>query len=244
MERLYGYFKKMNYEQRITLVIRLLLVAAIVYFLTSFGSDGVARGFAQANSSDAEILFLMVLSLLLTFSFDYLEKRHNIRIPHIISTLTLIIIFCALFLGEIMDVYSAFWWWDDMLHMISSVLLGFAGLLLIYFLNSRFSMNLSPILVALFTLTFAVFIGVAWEIFEFIMDYFKGSNMQRWTAPEGIILLGKEYQGLGLRDTMSDLILNVFGGLIAGGYAFYLFKNEKRKALKMMRETFGESSSK
>ena len=239
MKRFFAHLKKTNYEQRITYIIRGLLIISAVYFLASFGADGVARGFEQANSSDAEILFLIGLSFLLTFSFEYLEKKHNIKIPHMISTLSIIVIFCALFLGEIMDAYSAFWWWDDLLHAISGVLLGLAGFLLVYYFNSRFSMNLSPVFVALFVVAFSVLIGVLWEMFEFTMDYFKGSNMQRWTAPEDVILLGKEYQGLGLRDTMSDLIVDLVGGVLAGGYAFYLFGKEKRKALKMMRETFG-----
>lgn len=238
MKRIFSFFSNIKPQKRITYLIRLLLIAAILYSLASFVADGFTHGFKGMSSSDGEIVFLMILSLALTFSFDFLEKKRNIRIPHIISTTSIVFIFCGLFLGEVMDLYTAFWWWDDLLHTISGVLLGLAGFLLVYYFNSKFSMNLSPVFVALFVVAFAVLIGVMWEIFEFTMDIFKGSNMQRWTAPDSTWLLGKNYQGLGLRDTMSDLIVDLIGGLVAGGYAFYLFGHEKRKALKIMRETF------
>jgi len=228
-------------EKRITYLIRAVLAFAAVYFLLLFGADVITSGFEQTISSYGEILFLTILTLLLTFSFDYLENKHSVFIPHIISTTSVVFIFCAIYLGSAADFYNAFWWWDDMLHMLSGTILGLVGFVLIYYLNSRFSMRLSPIFVALFALTFAVFMGVIWEIFEFTMDAISGSNTQRWAEPANGFLIGKDYQCWGLRDTMSDLIVDIFGGILASSYAFYLFKNENKRSLKMMRDTFGDS---
>lgn len=239
MKKIATYLRSIKPDKYITYAIRFFLIAALAYFLTDYIGDSLAHGLAWPSSTEAEIWFVTLLTLGLTFTFDFLESRQNIRIPHIISSTSVVFIFCGLYLGEVADFYTAFWWWDDMLHILSGIILGLVGFLLIYFLNSRFSMNLSPVFVGLFALTFAVFLGVMWEIFEFVADAVRGSNMQRWSAPDDVVLIGREYQGLGLRDTMSDLIVDVIGGLLAGVYAFYLYSQEKTKALRIMRWTFG-----
>ncbi len=244
MKQLVKYLKSIKPDKYTTYAIRFFLIVALVYFLIGYISDSLAHGFGWPSGGDAEIWFVTLLTLGLTFTFDFLESRQNVRIPHIISSTSVVFIFCGLFLGEVADFYTAFWWWDDMLHILSGVILGLVGFLLIYFLNSRFSMNLSPVFVGLFALTFAVFLGVVWEIFEFVADALRGSNMQRWTAPDDVVLIGRDYQGLGLRDTMSDLIVDLFGGLLAGAYAFYLYSQEKRRALGIMRRTFGRNKDK
>jgi hypothetical protein len=55
---------------------------------------------------------------------------------------------------------------------------------------------------------FAVFIGVVWEIFEFIVDKFTTANMQS--------------RETGVDDTMHDLIVDTVGAVIvaAMGYAY------------------------
>ena len=56
----------------------------------------------------------------------------------------------------------------------------------------------------MFALTFAVFISVAWEFYEFTMDRLYGYTLQRsFILAEG-----------GLVDTMLDLILSGAGALI------------------------------
>ena len=57
-------------------------------------------------------------------------------------------------------------------------------------------------------------VGATWEIFEFTMDAGLGMNMQK----------------SGLSDTMGDLILNAFGGLIAS-VTGYLYLRESSAGL-------------
>jgi hypothetical protein len=72
------------------------------------------------------------------------------------------------------------------------------------------------------------------------MDVYFGTAMQKWDLPEETSLIGRPYQGSGLRDTMSDLILGSAGALVTSFISYFLYKNEKRKTLKWMMEVFPE----
>ena len=61
-----------------------------------------------------------------------------------------------------------------------------------------------PAFVALFAFFFAVAVGAVWEVFEFGMDRFFGTDMQPATA----------YDPSGLTDTIDDLIVDTIGAAI------------------------------
>jgi hypothetical protein len=128
------------------------------------------------------------------------------------------------------------------LHALSGVIIGFIGFIAIYKINGKYSMNISPLLVAVFSFTFAITIGVFWEIFEFVLDVFFETTLQSWDLPETEILMGASYQGSGLRDTMSDLIVNSMGALLTSFICYFLYKKEKKKTLQMMREIFPDEA--
>lgn len=145
----------------------------------------------------------------------------------------------ALVAGEVFGAYGKFWWWDDMLHTVSGVIVGLIGFLAVYFFNARYNMHISPLFVAVFAFTFAITVGVLWEVFEFTMDALFGLYMQRWNLPADAMLIGREYQGSGLRDTMSDLIVAGIGSLAAAVFAHYAYKHEKPTSLSVMRRIVG-----
>lgn len=128
-----------------------------------------------------------------------MERQFKVTIPAEFELLAILFIFASLFLGEVRGYYLRFWWWDVVLHIGSGLLLGLVGFLLVYVLNQtdRISLHLKPSFVALFAFTFAMTGGAVWEIFEFGVDSFFGTNMQK----------------SGLRDTMWDLIVDAFGAL-------------------------------
>lgn len=156
----------------------------------------------------------------------------------LIISLVIFVVF-ALVAGEIFKAYDAFWWWDDMLHTASGIIVGLVGFLAVYFFNARYNMHISPLFVGVFAFTFAMTVGVLWEVFEFSMDAFFGLYMQRWNLPPDAVLIGREYQGSGLRDTMSDLIVAGVGALFAAVFAHYAYKHEKPTSLGVMRRLFG-----
>jgi uncharacterized membrane protein YjdF len=152
--------------------------------------------------------------LLLTALPMLILRRLEICIPPEFELLTIGFIFAALFLGETQDFYGRFWWWDLALHTTSGALLGILGFLLVYVLNEtpRLDMHMQPGFVAFFAFCFALTIGALWEVFEFAMDRFAGTNMQN-------SFLGDPS---GLTDTMWDLVVDALGAL-AIALAGYLY---------------------
>ena len=63
----------------------------------------------------------------------------------------------------------------------------------------------------IFILSFSIAVAGIWEIAEFSMDRFTGSNLQHW-LDTGVI------------DTMEDIICGTLGGLV-----FALFKAKRKK---------------
>lgn len=141
-------------------------------------------------------------------------KRFDVFIPPEFELLAIGFVFASLFLGEVRGYYERFWWWDIALHAASGFLLGITGFLLVHVLNEikHIEMHMKPGFVAFFAFLFAVGMGAIWEIFEFGMDHFLGTNMQKE-------MLGDPS---GLTDTMFDLIVDTLGALIISilGYGY------------------------
>ena len=58
-------------------------------------------------------------------------------------------IFLALIAGEWWNAYTTFWWWDDMVHAMSGLVMGMLGMVTFFFINDRPSERIKPAFVAL-----------------------------------------------------------------------------------------------
>lgn len=143
----------------------------------------------------------------LTFIPAILEHQLSVHLPIEFTLLTTAFLYASFVLGEVGDFYARFWWWDLMLHSLSSLTIGIIGFLMIYVFYMTNRISIEPVYVAIITLCLAITTGTMWEIFEFTMDWFFHFNMQK----------------SGLVDTMTDLIVNAVGSFIAAilGY-FYV----------------------
>lgn len=157
---------------------------------------------------------------------------------HVLIAVILAFIAAAILLGEMMNAYDAFWWWDDMLHGSSGLIFGLVGLFILFAVNKRTDMRVNPFFVAMFVTCFAMAMGVLWEIYEFTLDVAFKTTMQQWNMGPQAIVIGKDYQSMGLRDTMSDLITATIGALIAGGVSFYAFSQKRHVVRRVMRQAF------
>lgn len=158
--------------------------------------------------------------------------------PYILLGTLLAFSLAAIVAGEMLGAYKALWWWDDMLHSLAGAIFSIAGFLIVYFLNGRHSMAISPLFIAVFSFTFAITIGVLWEMFEFTVDFFLHTALQQWNLPVNSILIGRDYQGTGLRDTMSDLVVTWIGASVSSVFAYLVYKHKRIAALAAMRHTF------
>ena len=147
--------------------------------------------------------------LLLTFAPAIIERKLRIPLPVEFTLLTSIFLFASFALGEVSNFYERIWWWDLALHCTSAMLTGFIGFLAVYVFHMTHRIKVEPFHAAAFTFGFAVTIGTLWEIFEFLMDWYFGTNMQK----------------SGLVDSMTDLIINAFGALAAAVTGYFYLRN-------------------
>jgi hypothetical protein len=140
--------------------------------------------------------------------------RMPVEIPSEVQIVAVLFVFATLFLGEVRGYYERFWWWDAALHTTSGLLLGMLGFMFVYMLNEdrHVDLHMRPSFVALFAFFFAVAIGGLWEIFEFAMDRWFGTNMQPATQGDPS----------GLTDTIHDLIVDTVGAAVVslGGWRY------------------------
>lgn len=126
-------------------------------------------------------VFLCILTLFL-FSFPtMLQRKLNVTLPNTLENIILLFIFAAEILGEVHNFYGIFKNWDTILHTLNGFLCGAIGFALIDLLNrtERFHITLTPVFVALVAFCFSMTIGVLWEFFEFGMDNFLKTDMQK-----------------------------------------------------------------
>jgi hypothetical protein len=158
-----------------------------------------------------ENVFLTAVVIALTLVPAFLFRRYRVIIPPEFQLISALFIFLSLFLGSALDFYYHFRWWDTILHAASGFLLGIIGFITLYVLNQtdRLPPDLKPAFRCFFGFTFAVTLGVIWEIYEFAMDrFFPAFDMQS--------------TGTGVVDTMKDLIVDTIGALVVAlmGYAY------------------------
>ena len=84
-------------------------------------------------------------------------------------------------MGEVQNFYGIFKHWDTMLHTINGFLCAAIGFSLIDILNrsEKFHTKMTPISVALVAFCFSMTVGVLWEFFEYGMDTFFNTDMQK-----------------------------------------------------------------
>ncbi len=179
-----------------TLAIQALLGVGLVLF--------VLRG-------DWENVFLTAIVIALTLAPALLDRNYRILIPPEFQLISAAFVFLSLFLGSAFNFYYRYWWWDVVLHTSSGFLLGVIGFVALFLLNrtDRIPQGMRPGFLCFFAVTFAVFLGVLWETFEFAVDSMAPSiNMQS--------------NETGVSDTMWDLIVDTIGAAVvaAMGWAY------------------------
>lgn len=171
----------------------LIQLAVLVISVTSF----IERQWPTAFSG--------IVVLLLTFVPALLERQLRVQLPIEVSLFVCLFLFASFALGEVRGFYEQVWWWDLALHGSSALVTGLIGFLAVYVFYMTYRIRIAPIYVAAVSFGAAVTVGTLWEIFEFMMDRSFGFNMQK----------------SGLVDTMTDLMVNALGALVAAAVGFY-----------------------
>ncbi len=145
----------------------------------------------------------------LTFVPAFFERQLSVHLPIEFTLLTTIFLYASFALGEVRDFYTRFWWWDLMLHSLSSLTIGIMGFLAIYVFHMTHRVHMAPIYIASMTFFLTVTMGTLWELLEFSLDWSLQLTMQK----------------SGLIDTMTDLMVDVMGAFIAAVLGYLYVKN-------------------
>lgn len=154
----------------------------IVYFTLRFLVAGILA--AQFFNQNYENVFLCILTLVLMTMPAMIERNTPIDLPGTLEIIILLFIFSAEILGEIRAYYITYHGWDTMLHTINGFLCAAIGFSMVELLNrnSKGSLHLSPLYMAIAAFCFSMTIGVLWEFFEFAMDQLAWMDMQKDTV--------------------------------------------------------------
>lgn len=165
------------YKNKTTLTVYLILRGLIILAL-------IRAIFRQEYQN----VFLCALSLALLLMPSIIARKLEIMLPSTLEIIILLFIFAAEILGELNSFYVRVPHWDTMLHTINGFLCAAIGFALVDMLNrnERFSVQLSPVYLAVVAFCFSMTVGVLWEFFEFSGDCLLGMDMQKDTVINAI----------------------------------------------------------
>jgi len=213
--------KKLMKKKTLYLVVRITM--ALLFILNVIGIFII-----KDDSQQSRLAFNAFQSLLFLIAStipELIEKKGKLDIPDFMEVIFIILCVCHFVLGEMVDFYIRFIWWDSMLHTLTGSMIAIVGFSLVNSINhEKNSMKLMPIFVAIFAVSFSIMIGVIWEIVEFLSDHFTGSNMQRYkNSNTQVLFTGRT----ALLDTMKDLILDMIGAIFISILGYLDMKKEK-----------------
>ena len=205
--------------------------------------------------------FFCVLTIVLLYIPSWLQVKLHIELPPPLEITMLCFIFAAEILGEVNAFYVNVPNWDTMLHTLNGFLAAAVGFSMVLLLNDdeRLTFDLSTFFLALVAFCFSMTIGVLWEFFEFGMDYFFHTDMQKDTIIhnlytvaldttrankvvavkdiQDVVINGESlglggYLDIGIIDTMKDLFVYFIGAVVFSvtGFFYARSKGEKRTA--------------
>ena len=233
-------------HHRTTMVVYILLRLIVIQAL-------VMAAFRGAWES----VFICALTLVLFTLPEAVERNFRVDLPDTLQIIILFFIFATQILGELQAWYVRFRGWDTLMHTTNGFLCAALGFCLVDLLNrnERTGISLSPLYLSLVAFCFSMTIGVLWEFFEFAMDRFILSDMQKDTVIYTIAstaldpaLSGKAvvidgirevavngealgiggYLDVGLYDTMKDLFVNFLGAVVFSVIGYFYVKNRGR----------------
>lgn len=135
-------------------------------------------------------------------------------VPPLSQTMLNFIIFVGIVFGSYFGLFDKVSWFDNLTHFNAGLVCAVFGYDFAFIIQHKKG-SCAPTLAAIFGLMFALSIAVGWEFYEYAMDTLHGTNLQLAQPVEGIVydpVLGSGFYGL--KDTMTDLIMNTIGGLV------------------------------
>jgi len=199
-------FSKISVGWFVTNAVRLVLILGFVATLN--------RGRTLATA-------FCIIAFVATFTPRMLD-RFGVKTGSEMQIVILLIIYGALFLGEVRWAFSNLWWWDILLKGVAALALSFVGLTVILVLEEQELLDASPFMMISLAFASSFALGALWEVIEFSLDSLFGFALQ--STGTGVIALdlvidgmaafvvasgGYMYRKKGIMNPMSGLIVKV-----------------------------------
>lgn len=140
--------------------------------------------------------FSALIAILLSLIPALLKRNYNINLPWGIDFLITFVLYIHTF-GLTFKLYKTVFYYDIIMHLLGTVVIALLGFIIVYTLHFTKKVRLTILLIGFFTVIFAIGVGALWEIGEFAIDQFLGTQAQ-----------------IDNFDTMGDLIYDTIAALI------------------------------
>ena len=154
--------------------------------------------------SNSIISLLIIQIPWLILRFTPLKLTHRKQIVYYVF------IFLTLILGEGVGIYRMYEFYDSIIHVAGGFVLSMIG----NDFYSKFTKEKSILITSLFILGFQALFGTLWELFEFGLDFWIGSNTQSYKDEISHAL---KVGQAALSDTMIDFMCNTLGAILFVG---------------------------
>lgn len=147
------------------------------------------------------LTLLAIVCITLPFIISRIANIKNVVLPTSFQSVSLVFVFLAQYMGEIIGFYQIFWWWDLLLHAIFG---SYVVIIALYSLSGTIKRGKEiakprfTLFAIIFAFSFSIALGTLWELFEFVGDYLFKTNMVKG----------------GLVDTSTDLLVKVVAAFI------------------------------
>ena len=148
------------------------------------------------------VRFLIDISVVPIVFLPKLLLKFKVKIDNKLELIYLIFIFFAYFLGTVLNFYDRICIYDTLMHFLSGI---FEAYIAISIYKGK-----NIIINSIFILGFVSLLSIGWEIFEYTSSIIFNVDPQKVVET-------------GVNDTMKDLIVALFGGLLL----FIINKNKR-----------------
>jgi hypothetical protein len=159
------------------------------------------------------------IAILVAIVPTFAVRTPNLTWPVEVEVALLWLLMCHLVLGDLFDLYSRIVWFDKVLHLGDSVVIGFVGFMAVYAAHILRNGRRHPVLDGVAILIATLGLGALWEIGEFAADQLFGRYTQGSPTMSPLV------------DTMWDLILDGTGGVIAAVLGTLYIHRSRRSRL-------------
>ena len=148
---------------------------------------------------DYDELFRIGLSAVTAWMVYFVCKITFLKKSEISFYVILFFTICAIYLGNVWDLYRIVPIYDKLLHLLSGIIIAIIGFILFLHLNNgKIKGDFNTYFAVIFSILFSIAAAGVWEIWEFSTD----------------MLFGFHSQNNSLIDTMMDIICGSIMGII------------------------------